>query len=208
MEDQPMQERHPVRAPRQRGVLISYRALAGVLGVLAAAGIAILILWQTNVIFSSSKKAAATGPIPAIHFQYPHKSWKLLPKSQWTKIGAPSNAAAVLQRKSNSADFVVLRAGKAVVNSHTAQRINDQLKAKYSDYDFISAKKIKLPNIASPAMLFTYGRKSQGVLHTITIIPTPPISFLVETASPPNSKAIEREIGTILKSATLTYPRK
>jgi hypothetical protein len=203
-----MQERHPVRAPRQRGVLISYRALAGVLGVLAAAGIAILILWQTNVIFSSSKKAAATGPIPAIHFQYPHKSWKLLPKSQWTKIGAPSNAAAVLQRKSNSADFVVLRAGKAVVNSHTAQRINDQLKAKYSDYQFISARRIKLPSISAQAMLFTYGRTKQGVLHTITIIPAAPISFVIETASPPKNKGIARQIGAILKSARLSYPKK
>jgi hypothetical protein len=204
-----MQERHPVRAPRQqRGLIISYRALAGVLGALAAAGIVILILWQVGVIFSGSKKAAtATGPVPSIHFQYP-KSWKPLPASRWASVGAPSNAAAVLQRRGNSGNLVVLRARKETVTAKTAQTINDQLRAKFKDYKFVSAKRVQLPNIPSPVMLFTYGRKTQGVLHSITIIPAPPISFVVETASPPNNKPIEKEIGNILRSATLTYPSK
>lgn len=201
-----MQERHPVRAPRQRGLVISYNALGAVLGALTVAGIAILILWQTNVIFKGSK-ASGSSTIPAIHFQYP-KSWGTIPRSGWAKIGAGSNAAAVLERRGNTANLVVLRGGKATVNNQTAQAINDRLKARYSDYKFISARRIVLPNIAKPAMFFTYGRTSQGVLHTITIIPAPPISFIVETASPPGNKAISKEIGKILNSASLTYPKK
>ncbi|MGH3009956.1 MAG: hypothetical protein ACRDLM_11205 [Gaiellaceae bacterium] len=209
-----MQERHPARAPKQRGLVISYPALAGVagaVGALVVAGIVILILWQTNVIFSGSKQAPATSRgVPSIHFRYP-KSWTQLPKAKWAAIGAPKNAAAVIQRHGNSANLVVLRAGKAVVNSHTAQKINSQLKAKYSDYRFFSANVILLPNGAAPsirAMFFTYGRTKQGVLHTIAIIPAKPISFVVETASPPKSKTIAREIGRILKSTTLSYPKK
>jgi hypothetical protein len=206
-----MQERHPARAPRQRGFVIPYPALAGVLGALAAAGIAILILWQTNVIFSSSKPApVASRGVPLIHFRYP-KSWTQLPKAKWAAVHAPKNAAAVIQRRGNSANLVVLRAGKAVIDSHTAQKINNQLKAKYRDYQFISARAILLPDGAAPsirAMFFTYGRKSQGVLHTISIIPAPPISFIVETASPPKSRSIAREIGNILKSTTLSYRKK
>jgi hypothetical protein len=206
VEDQPMQERHPARARKQRGLVIPYPALAGVLGVVAVAGIAILVLWQTNVLFSSSKKAALTN-VPTIHFRYP-KSWAQLPKSRWASVGAPKNTAAVIERHGNSANLVVLRAPKAAVNGHTAQKINDQLKAKYSDYQFISARRIKLPSISAQAMLFTYGRTKQGVLHTITIIPAAPISFVIETASPPKNKGIARQIGAILKSARLSYPKK
>lgn len=201
-----MQERHPARAPRQRGVVLSYSVL-GVLAGLAVAGIAILILWQTNVIFKSSSKGGTSGAIPAIHFRYP-RLWTQLPKSRWAAIGAPSNASAVLERTGNSANLVVLRAGAAVVNTDTVQKLNGQLKAKYSDYKFISARKITLPNVASAALFFVYGRQNQGVLHTITVIPAPPVSFVVETASPPKNKTIERQIGVIIQSASLTYPKK
>lgn len=203
-----MQERHPVRAPRQRGLVIPYSALAGALTVLAVAGVAILILWQTDVIFSSSKNSVATtGPTPAIHFRYP-KSWTVLPKSQWSTVGAPSTASAVLQRKGNSANLVVIPAGKAEINGSTVQRINDQLSKRYSDYKFVGAHRIQLPNIADQGLLFTYGRAKQGVLHTLTIIPAPPSSFIIETASPPKNKPIERQIVEILKSASVTYPSK
>lgn len=204
-----MQERHPARAPRQRGVLVSYPVL-GLLAALAAAGIVILILWQTNVIFNGSSKTVTGGsnqPVPSIHFRYP-KSWTELAKSRWASVGAPASAAAVLQRQGNTANLVVLRGGKTTVNGSTVRRIGKQLKKTYSDYEFISAKKITLANIPGAALFFTYGRTKQGILHTITLIPAPPISFIVETASPPKNKGIERQIGAIINSATLTYPKK
>lgn len=161
---------------------------------------------------STSPTTTTTGSqqsLPSIHFRYP-PGWGQLPKSRWAAVGAPKSAAAVIERKGNSANLVVLRGGKTKVNHRTEQKLDSRLKAQYSDYQFVSAEAIKLPNAGSPvrAMLFAYDRVKQGVFHTITVIPAGKISFVVLTASPPKSKAIAREISRILKSARLTYPKQ
>lgn len=116
----------------------------------------------------------------------------------------------VIERHGNSAHLVVLRGPKTTASGRTAKRINARLKKAYVDYEFISTRRITLPDGAGPpirAMLFSYARAKHGVFHTITLIPAGRVSFVVYTASPPRSTAIAREISRILKSARLTYPK-
>ncbi len=159
---------------------------------------------------TTTTTTSAPQSLPSIHFSYP-AGWTQLPRSRWSAVGAPSTAAAVIERHGNSANLVVLRGPQTTVTNKTARKINNRLKKQYSDYQFISAQKIKLPNGGGQpihAMLFSYARAKQGVFHTITLIPAGKISFVVYTASPPKSKVIAREISKILKSARLTFPQK
>jgi hypothetical protein len=189
---------------------------------LVAVPLAALVVAAAAGCGSSSPSKGTTGPatttgltttvparqsLPSIHLRYP-AGWAPLPKSRWASVGASKNAAAVLERKGNSANLVVVRGPEQQVNDRAAQKLNDELKARYSDYEKISAQVVQLPNGGTPlrAMLFAYERVQQGVFHTVTVIPAGKISFIVYTASPPKSKAIAREISRILKSARLTDP--
>jgi hypothetical protein len=194
----PIMSDPPLPAPR--GAVVSGKAVAIFMVcvlLIAAAGASV---WYFAV-RTTGTAAAKTAEASTIHFAYP-KNWKAVPLS--SVKGIPADATAVIQRKDKKAVLVVIPSGKApALNDASAASIGASLEKKYADYKFLSAKMI--PLTVGKSLLFTYVRTKQGVLHTIMIIPVAPTSsYIVETASPPQSGAIGKEIGLILKSARVT----
>src|SRR5262249_9528532 len=148
---------------------------------------------------------------PTIHFHYP-KAWTLVPHSRWAALNVPPGTSAVLERRNHSGVLVVLSGrrqvdvGTTAAATAEANQLNKQFGAKYPDYAFVRAQRIVLPH-AGASLVFAYDRKKQGLLHTLTIIPAGTTSFEIDTASPPGDKAVGNEIGAILRSATLSYPK-
>jgi len=197
-----MQDQQPVPVAPS-GITISWRTLALSAGAFVLAVAVAVVLWQ--FVFVGSKRST-TARTPKISFRYP-PGWKFAPHATWAALGAPADASAVLERTGDSAVAVVLRGNATDLSTKAAataaaNRLNGQLAKEYSDYAFLKAQTLRLPH-AGKALIFSYVRTKQQLLHTITFIPAGRISYIVETASPPKNKEIGTEISAILRSATL-----
>jgi hypothetical protein len=184
----------------RRSVTISIRRLVLVVVVLlviaGAVAAAILLVDRSS---KESNALSAKGKGPEIEFTYP-KNWTQLKPSSIP--GVSPQATAAVERSDKAGLFVVIPSGKAPnFDSAFADKMNAQLRGKYADYRFVSAKIVSLK--PGKAFILSYVRQKQKALHTLTIIPAGDNSFIIETASPPNSKVIGAEIGRILHSATL-----
>lgn len=184
-----------------RGVLISFKFLkiASFVVILVAAGMAVWYVANQSPSGSTSKKPTS-AVVKTIHLTY-SSAWTAV--SAKTVRGAPSDSIIVLKRKDKSGVLVVFPGGKAVaLDTATSRKISLELARQYADYEFLRAAVVHLK--AGKALFFTYLRKQQGDLHTITILPVGKESFIIETASPLSNTEVRSEIGTILSSATIS----
>lgn len=187
------------QSDRARGITIPFKLLkiAAVVVIVAAAGVAV---WYFAIRSSTSTPKKSAHVLEVIHVTYP-SDWKSVPAKGVT--GVPSDAVIVLEHTGKMGLFVVLPAGKApTLDAATVRTMNVELAKQYADYKFISAHINKLK--PGKALILTYVRTKQGVLHSVTILPAGKASFLIETASPPSNRKVGTEIGQILGSATVS----
>jgi hypothetical protein len=178
----------------QRGLVISYRRLAVVLGLFVVVVALAVSLWQ--FVFTSS----AAG-IPGIHLGFPN-NWAQVSPGELK--GAPQNAVAALWRKDKSASVIVLRSGPVPLTAATVTKLERELKGKYPDFVPLRAQYVRTR--AGKALVVAYERTKQGKngeLDTVTIIPAGRVSYVLDTTSPAGNVKIDHELQGIIASTRL-----
>lgn len=182
-----------------RDIALSYRFLMVVAAVAIVAAIGMPV-WYLAIRSTSTTTTTLPAVTGTIHLAYP-SDWMAV--SAKNLSGVPSNATFVLQQKDKLGILIVLPGGKApALDSASVATLSAELAKQYADYKFLGANMVSLKS--EKALLLSYLRTKQGVLHEVMIIPVGHKSFYIETASPPSNVFLGTEIGMILASATVS----
>lgn len=172
------------------------RVLA-LLVVAAAVAIGVLALVGDS---SNETRVVARAATKALTVSYP-SDWRRVNRSAVPT--APKDALAVLKRTDGKGIVIVRADGPAPrFDKKFTDSIDRQLKQRLPDYRLVETKIIQVR--AGKALYFSYVRKTEGTLRTITVIPAGSRSYVIDTISNPNARDVAKQLGEILRSATLS----
>jgi hypothetical protein len=188
-QEQPAQappvEVKPKRRPPKKLLAI----VAGVMVAAVAVFFAVSALTGDETVEGPNKDNAFKLVLPS--------SWRAFSKEELAK--APGKPLAVLRRKDGKGFLVVRRSGRLPANLNAfAGQLDKEFKSRFKDFQRQSAKTVEVR--AGKAFFYSYIRKSNGTVNSVTIVPAPKGTFTLNGVSKGGEKDVARELGRMIVS--------
>lgn len=184
---------------------VSKRAVAAVAVLLVGVVAGVLLIGSGNETSDEDtvRTVEAGGPTDAAPAATPFTlshppSWTEIPDEQLAAV--PGETLAVLRRENRSGLLVVTQQPVEgdVDLERLGSRLGRRIKSGLRDAREVAARPTRLP--AGDAFVYSFVRRRAGTVHTVVIVPSGSVAYLLNSVVPSGDNQAAQEAGEIIRS--------